>query len=47
MIGENNNPEKEENLMLLFKHIYPAELEHYNYDQLETGMDFLRKIEHL
>lgn len=39
--------EKEESLMLLFKHIYPAELEHYNYDRLETGLDLLRKIEHI
>jgi hypothetical protein len=38
---------KEENLMLLFKKIYPAELEHYNYDELDTGMDLLRKIVHL
>ncbi len=33
--------------MLLFKHIYPAELEHYNYDQLETGLDLLKRIEHI
>jgi len=33
--------------MKLFHGIYPAELEHYNYDHLESGMDLYRQIERL
>ncbi len=33
--------------MMLFNRIYPAELEHYNYDHRESGMDLYRRIEKL